>query len=83
MSTALKLTPLEQAQEPLQKRDYYYAKLMKLYVPFVTKFPDTKIQQMLVARYQTHEVRYMTLEQVRDLVQFMEERVDHGKSYAN
>lgn len=49
--------------------------LMSLYRPYLTKFPETRFVELLQSRYGVGETRLMSLEQVEDLVKFMEERL--------
>jgi hypothetical protein len=49
--------------------------LMNLYRPYLTQFPETQFAQLLQTRYQVAETRLMTVEQLEDLVKYMEERL--------
>ncbi len=49
--------------------------LMNLYRPYLTKFPETRFVELLQARYNVGETRLMTLEQIEDLVSFMEQQL--------
>jgi hypothetical protein len=49
--------------------------LMNLYRPYLSRFPETKFIEFLTARYGVGETRLMTVEQMEDLVQFMEEQL--------
>lgn len=49
--------------------------LMNLYRPFLTQFPQTQFAQLLQDRYNVAETRLMTVEQLEDLVQFLEQKL--------
>lgn len=49
--------------------------LMNLYRPYLTKFPETRFVELLQSRYNVGETRLMTLEQIEDLVSFMEQQL--------
>lgn len=46
--------------------------LMNLYRPYLTKFPETRFIELLIKRYGVGETRLCTLEQLHDLIQYME-----------
>ncbi len=46
--------------------------LMNLYRPYLNQFPDTQFAKLLQERYTVTETRLMSVEQLEDLVQFME-----------
>ena len=48
---------------------------MNLYRPFLTRFPDTKFGELLLERYGVGEIRLMSLEQLEDLVSYLEQRM--------
>jgi hypothetical protein len=49
--------------------------LMNLYRPYLTKFPETRFVELLQNRYNVGETRLMTLEQIEDLVSYMEQQL--------
>jgi hypothetical protein len=49
--------------------------LMNLYRPYLTKFPETRFVELLQSRYNVGETRLMTLEQIEDLVSYMEQQL--------
>jgi hypothetical protein len=49
--------------------------LMNLYRPYLTKFPETQFVELLRQRYEVGETRLMTIEQIEDLVKWMELRI--------
>jgi hypothetical protein len=60
------------SRPPMTEREACYRKLMALYRPYVTKYPDTRFEDMLRARYKVPEARLMTVEQLQDLVAHLE-----------
>ena len=48
---------------------------MNLYRPYLTKYPDTRFVELLHNRYNVGETRLMTIEQIEDLVSFMEQQL--------
>jgi hypothetical protein len=46
--------------------------LMNMYRPYLTRFPETKFVDLLNTRYGVAETRLMTVEQMEDLIRFME-----------
>lgn len=59
----------------LTTREQLNRTLMNLYRPFLVRFPKTKFVELLTQRYGVGETRLMTLEQVQDLIQYMEEQL--------
>lgn len=57
-------------------REELNRQLMALYRPYLTRFPDTQFSALLNSRYQVGETRLMTVEQIEDLVKFMQHRMD-------
>jgi hypothetical protein len=49
--------------------------LMNLYRPYLTQFPDTQFATLLKQRYGVGETRLMAVEQLEDLVKFMEQKM--------
>jgi hypothetical protein len=49
--------------------------LMNLYRPYLSKFPETQFVNLLQDKYGVGETRLMTVEQIEDLVRFMEEKL--------
>jgi hypothetical protein len=49
--------------------------LMNLYRPFLTHFPQTQFAELLKQRYGVGETRLMTVEQLEDLIGFMEQKL--------
>jgi hypothetical protein len=62
-----------------KSREQYNRVLMNLYRPYLTKFPETRFVELLYGRYNVGETRLMTLEQMEDLVQFMEAQLQDSK----
>jgi hypothetical protein len=58
-----------------KNRDQYNRVLMNLYRPYLSKFPETRFVELLYGRYNVGETRLMTLEQMEDLVSFMEQQL--------
>jgi hypothetical protein len=52
------------------------AKLMTLHRPFITNFPHPQFHELLKERYGISESRLMTLEQLTDLVAYVESRLN-------
>lgn len=51
-----------------------YSEIMRVFYPaYLRKFPRTKFVELLYGRYGVPECRLMTVEQVRDLRNFMAE----------
>jgi hypothetical protein len=48
---------------------------MNLYRPYLTQFPQTQFAELLASRYGVGETRLMTVEQLDDLVRFMDEKL--------
>jgi hypothetical protein len=63
-------TPDQSARERIN------ARLMKLYRPYLSQYPDTSFVNLLFNRYKVGETRLMTIEQCQDLVRFLEERLE-------
>lgn len=57
------------------KRDAQYREIMRLYRPYLTRFPEVPFVILLASRYQVSETQLMTVEQLGDLVAHMEERL--------
>lgn len=69
-------TTLPSAKKPLKRtREELNRVLMRLYRPFLVKFPATHFPEFLTERYHVTETRFMTLEQLENLVQLMEEKL--------
>ena len=49
--------------------------LMNLYLPYLNQFPDTQFAKLLQERYTVAETRLMSVEQLEDLVLFMEAKL--------
>jgi hypothetical protein len=64
------VTPLPKKEKGT--RDGLNATLMRLYRPYLSKFPDTKFVELLSKRYGVSETRLMSVEQIQDLVKYME-----------
>lgn len=58
-----------------RSRDQLNRILMNLYRPYLTKFPETRFVELLQSRYNVGETRLMTIEQIEDLVQYMEQQL--------
>jgi len=64
--------------EPLPRptrRDILYKKLLRLVAPFRLKRPERSIAEIVLEKYGVNEVRLLSVEQVADLVAFMEREV--------
>jgi hypothetical protein len=61
-----------EGKKQARSREQLNRLLMNLYRPYLTRFPDTKFVDLLNSRYGAGETRLMTVEQMEDLVQFME-----------
>jgi hypothetical protein len=53
-------------------RDQLNRILMNLYRPYLTRYPETRFAELLSDRYKVGETRLLTVEQMEDLVGFME-----------
>jgi hypothetical protein len=60
---------------PIRSREELNRVLMNLYRPFLTQFPQTQFSTLLGERYGVAETRLMTIEQLEDLVRFMEDKL--------
>lgn len=56
-------------------REALNRKLMEIYKPFMTQFPETQFSPLLLGRYGVEETRLMTVEQISDLIEMMESRL--------
>jgi hypothetical protein len=63
------------AAQPGSSRDGMNRILMQLYKPYLTKFPETRFPEILMGRYNVGETTKMTIEQVQDLIRFMESQL--------
>jgi hypothetical protein len=66
-----------------KSREQYNRVLMNLYRPYLTKYPETRFVELLYGRYNVGETRLMTLEQMEDLVQFMEGQLSENQNIAS
>lgn len=57
------------------ERQRYSRILMSLYRPYLAQYPEVRFAELLHQRYQVGETRLMTLEQLEDLVSFIEGRL--------
>lgn len=71
----LKTAIIRPAMKAARSREQLNRSLMNLYRPYLTKFPNTKFAEILKDRYQVEETRLMTVEQMDDFVQFLEEKL--------
>ncbi len=71
-STAAKRAP---APAHARSREELNRALMSLHRPYLTQFPETRFADLLTERYRVAETRLMTIEQLDDLVKFMEQRI--------
>ncbi len=55
-----------------QGRDALNRILMNIYRPYLTQFPETKFVDILTTRYGVGETRLMTVDQMEDLINWME-----------
>lgn len=63
------------AQPAPRSREKLNQILMNLYRPYLARFPETRFLELLQARYNVPETRLMTLEQIEDLIKFMEQQL--------
>jgi len=56
-------------------RDQLNRTLMNLYRPYLSKFPETRFVELLQGRYNVGETRLMTVEQLQDLISYMEQQL--------
>lgn len=61
-------TSIESAQS---KRDELNRRMVAIYQPFMSNFPQVIFSEMLANWYGVYEVRHLTLEQYESLVNFM------------
>lgn len=61
--------------EEVPTRDESYRFIMRLYKPFLMRFPDTNMKELLLQRYGVDEVRLMTIEQVANLLFYMRNKM--------
>lgn len=66
---------IESKKASARSREQLNRLLMNLHRPFLTRFPDTKFVELLNGRYGVGETRLMTVEQMEDLVSYMEEQL--------
>jgi hypothetical protein len=73
---APKMTPSTgETKKTARPREQLNRILMNLYRPYLIRFPDAKFVEILNSRYGVGETRLMTVEQMEDLVQYMEEQL--------
>ncbi len=58
-------------------REQLNRRLMNLYRPYLSNYPETKFVELLHGRYNVGETRLMTLEQLEDLARFMEQQLEN------
>lgn len=63
------------SKEGTRPREELNRILLNLYRPFLTQFPQTQFAQLLQSRYQVAETRLMSVEQLEDLVGFLESKL--------
>jgi hypothetical protein len=63
-------------KKPVRTREQLNRLLMTLYRPYLTKYPETRFVELLQTRYNVGETRLMSLEQIEDLLQFMEQQLE-------
>lgn len=61
-----------------ERRLTLYRLLMELYPEYVTQFPWTKLNEVLLARYRVWSVNLMTVEMLQDLVNHLQYTL-HGR----
>jgi hypothetical protein len=66
--------------KPQRSREQLNRLLMNLYRPYLSKFPDTRFVELLQGRYGVGETRLMSLEQIGDLIQYMEKQMESAAS---
>jgi hypothetical protein len=67
--------PAAKGKTSMRSREQLNRILMNLCRPYLTKFPETRFVELLQSRYNVGETRLMTLEQIEDLVSFMEQQL--------
>lgn len=70
-------TPREKRRS--RARDDVNRALMYLYRPYLTRFPETQFVDLLKSRYGVGETRMMTVEQLEDLIGFMQKRLEESQ----
>jgi hypothetical protein len=63
-------------KRPPHTREQLNHSLMGLYRPYLTRFPDTRFVELLQSRYQIGETRLMSLEQIEDLILYMQQQLE-------
>lgn len=65
-----------------RSRDELNRRLMNVYRPYLTLYPETRFVDLLQERYKVGETRLMTVEQLEEFLTWMEAGVAQGKSLA-
>jgi hypothetical protein len=65
----------ENRKKQVRPREQLNRTLMSLYRPYLARYPDTKFTELLGSKYGVSETRLMTVEQLEDLVHFMEDQL--------
>lgn len=68
--------PASSKEEHTRPREELNRILMNLYRPYLNQFPQTQFSQLLQSRYHVGETRLMTVEQLEDLIRFMEAKLE-------
>lgn len=74
--TKAAVKPVKVAVANQRPREELNRILMNLYRPYLQKYPETQFSDLLQTRYKVAETRLMTVEQLDDLVQYMETRME-------
>src|SRR6185312_5300804 len=70
------ITPvIQDAAKKMTTREETNKKLKQIYRPYISQFPSINFKTLLLERYQVEETRLITLEQLQDLVHFMEDQL--------
>lgn len=59
------------------KREELNREIMKLYTPFMKRFPEAKMAEILLKRYAANETRLITVEQLADFARYLEDSLNH------
>jgi hypothetical protein len=65
-------SPVKKTTGATRSRDQLNRILMNLYRPYLTKFPETRFAELLNERYKVGETRLLTVEQMENLVEYLE-----------
>lgn len=68
-------TQEEASKAGARSRDLINKDLMEIYKPYMQRFPGTQFPELLISRYNVAETRLMTVEQLEDLVTYLQNRM--------